>query len=220
MIRALIFDFDGLLMDTEVPEVETWRELFAEHGVDFPLDTWVRDVVGSTASNFNPATYITSVTGHSVDQAVLQARARTLRLDKLSRLGPLPGVIRVLDDARRLGLKKAVASSSPHAWVDGYLRQLELTSSFDAVICREDAPRLKPDPDLFLAALTALGASAGEALVFEDSPNGILAANRAGIRVVAVPNAITKHGNLSGATLILASLADLPLEELLEKFKH
>jgi HAD superfamily hydrolase (TIGR01509 family) len=220
MIKALIFDFDGLLMDTEVPEVETWRELFAEHGVDFPLDTWVRDVVGSTASNFNPATYITSVTGYSVDLAVLQARARTLRLDKLSRLGPLPGVIRILNDARRLGLKQAVASSSPHAWVDGYLRQLELTGSFDAVICREDAPRLKPDPDLFLAALTALGVRAGEALVFEDSPNGILAANRAGIRVVAVPNAITKHGNLSGAALILASLADLPLEELLEKLEH
>lgn len=220
MIKALIFDFDGLIMDTESPEVETWRELFAEHGVDFPLDVWLRDVVGSTAANFNPAAHITSITGRTVDLSALLARASTLRLDKLSRLGPLPGVTRILNDARRLGLKRAIASSSPHAWVDGYLCQLGLTGSFDVVICRENAARIKPAPDLFLAALKVLGVRAGEALVFEDSPNGVLAANRAGVRVVAVPNSITKNGNLSGAALILASLSDLPLETLLEKLEY
>ncbi len=220
MIKALIFDFDGLIMDTESPEVETWRELFAEHGVDFPLDIWLRDVVGSTAANFNPAAYIGSVTGRTVDLSALQARARTVRLDKLARLGPLPGVTRILEDASRLGLKRAIASSSPHAWVDGYLRQLGLAGSFEAVICREDAPCIKPAPDLFLKALKVLGVQAADAVVFEDSPNGILAASRAGVRAVAVPNPITKHGNLFGAALVLNSLTDLTLEVLLEKLEH
>jgi len=220
MIKALIFDFDGLLMDTETPEVETWQEIFAEHGVAFPLDIWLRDVIGATISNFNPATHIASSTGRSVDLAALQETASTRRLEKLNRIGLLPGVMDILEASRRLGLRRAIASSSPRAWVEGHLRRVGLTDSFDAILCREDVTRLKPAPDLFLAALTALAAPAADALVFEDSPNGILAANRAGIRAVAVPNPITKHGNLSGAALVLRSLDEFPLEELLGKLEH
>jgi putative acetyltransferase len=111
-----------------------------------------------------------------------------------------------------------VASSSKYDWVDGYLRQLGLFDDFDAILCREDVQRIKPDPDLFLAALEALKVRADEGLVFEDSPNGVLAAKRAGIRVVAVPNPITAHGTIDGADLCLSSLAEMPLEALLIRF--
>jgi putative acetyltransferase len=101
--------------------------------------------------------------------------------------------------------------------VEGYLQQLGLFDYFEAILCKEDVRLLKPDPDLFLAALKALQLPAGETLVFEDSPNGVLAARRAGIRVVAVPNPITAQAAIEGASLVLGSLADLPLEDLLQQ---
>jgi HAD superfamily hydrolase (TIGR01509 family) len=217
VLKALIFDFDGLIMDTESPEVDGWRAIYAEYGQEFPLQVWIRDVVGSTAANFNPAAHLAAVTGVDLDQAALHARAFTNRLEKQSMLKALPGVNDYVKTARRLGLRLAVASSSEHAWVEGYLRQLGLFDDFNVLICREDVQRIKPEPDLFLAALKALKVRAYEALAFEDSPNGILSARRAGLRVVAVPNPITKHGTIEGASLVLTSLAKLPLEKLLKK---
>ena len=220
MIKALLFDFDGLIMDTESPDVQVWQAIFAEQGVDFPLDIWLRDVVGATAANFNPAAYLGSATGRTYDLSALREQAGAYRLEIQSRLSALPGVTETLAAAKTLGLKLAIASSSPHAWVDRYLAQLGLAGTFDAVICREDAAAIKPAPDIFLKALQVLGVQANQALVFEDSPNGVLAARRAGVRVVAVPNPVTRHADLSSATLVLASLADLPLESLLEQLEH
>jgi HAD superfamily hydrolase (TIGR01509 family) len=220
MIKALLFDFDGIIMDTESPEVQVWQEIFSGQGVDFPLDIWLRDVVGATVANFNPAAYLAAATGRTFDLAELHEQARISRLEAQSRLSALPGVLDILAAAKRLHLKLAIASSSPHLWVDRYLSQLGLNETFNAVICREDAPSVKPAPDLFLAALSALEVSAAEAVVFEDSPNGILAAKRAGLRVVAVPNPVTKHADFSHADLVLGSLGDVALEEILEKLAH
>jgi HAD superfamily hydrolase (TIGR01509 family) len=217
LIKALIFDFDGLIMDTESPEVDGWRAIYTGYGQEFPIQVWIRDVVGSTAANFDPAAHLAALTGLDLDQAVLHARAYANRLKKQAELSALPGVNEYIKTARRLGLRLAVASSSEHAWVEGYLQQLGLFDDFDAIICREDVQHIKPEPDLFLAALKALKVQADEALVFEDSPNGILSARRAGLRVVAVPNPITERGIIEGASLVLTSLAELPLEELLQQ---
>jgi len=225
VIRALIFDFDGLIMDTESPEVDAWRTIYAEYGQEFPLQRWVRDVVGSTAANFDPAAHLAAMVapttrpgGQVPDPPALHARARAFRLQRQAVAPPMPGVAEYLQDATRLGLGLSVASSSKRDWVEGYLRRLGLFGYFEVVKCREDVQRVKPDPDLFLAALTALQVRASEALVFEDSPNGVLAANRAGIRVVAVPNPITAGVEMRGADMLLRSLSDLPLEELLTRF--
>jgi beta-phosphoglucomutase-like phosphatase (HAD superfamily) len=126
----------------------------------------------------------------------------------------------MLADASRLGLRLAIVSSSPHWWVDGYLVQLALTGSFERVICREDAAQVKPAPDLYLKALESLGLPAAECLAFEDSPNGVLAARRAGLKVVGVPNPVTAQAGPLPADLILSSLAEHPLEVILEHFDH
>jgi putative acetyltransferase len=138
-------------------------------------------------------------------------------LEQLRTLSAMPGVVDYLETGRRLGLRLAVASSSGHAWVEGHLRQLDLLELFDAILCREDVRQIKPDPELFLAALECLQVPAEQALAFEDSRNGVLAARRAGLRVVAVPNQITAQGAFEGTSLVLASLADLPLEDLLKQ---
>lgn len=217
MIKALIFDFDGLIMDTESPIVDAWKAIYAEYGLEFPLPVWIRDVVGSTAANFDPAAHLAARLGQSLDLPALQARAQVYRLQKLSTFSALPGVADYVKTARRLGLRLAIASSSGHAWVEGYLHQLGLFDDFEALICREDVRRIKPDPDLFMRALDVLKLRVDETLVFEDSPNGVLAARRAGMRVVAIPNPITANGTIEGASRVLASLAELPLEELLKQ---
>jgi len=218
VIQALIFDFDGLILDTETPEVQIWQELYARYGQEFPLDEWVRTVVGATVANLDPVAQLERLTGLPLDRQALHEQAHRARLTWQAVLPPLPGVADYLDSALRLGLRLAIASSSPHVWVDGYLRRLEFYDLFDAVICREDVPRIKPAPDLFLAALSALHLRAYQALAFEDSPNGVKAAKAAGLRVVAVPNSITARLGPLPADLILASLSDLALPDLLSRF--
>jgi HAD superfamily hydrolase (TIGR01509 family) len=218
MIQALIFDFDGLILDTESPEVRIWQELFSQYGQEFPLDEWVRTVVGSTVSNLDPVIQLEKLTGQPLDRVALHEQARRTRLAWQASLPPLPGVADYLYSARRLGLRLAVASSSPHTWVDAYLKRLGFYELFDVVICREDASRLKPFPDLFLAALSSLRLRPDQALAFEDSPNGVRAAQAAGLRVVGVPNPITARLGPLPAELTLSSLSDLSLQDVLAHF--
>ena len=218
MIKALIFDFDGLIMDTESPSVDGWKAIYAEYGQEFPLQEWIQAVVGVSEAYFDAAAYLASKTGLSLDLPELRNRQVTYRLEIQSKLPARPGVNDYIHTAQRLGLRLAVASSSSRARLEGYLRQLALFDDFDAIICREDVLHIKPAPDLFLKARDTLQLRSDELLIFEDSRNGILAANRAGIRVVAVPNPITAHSSMEGASLQLASLADMPLEDLLKQF--
>jgi beta-phosphoglucomutase-like phosphatase (HAD superfamily) len=112
-----------------------------------------------------------------------------------------------------------VASSSSVGWVDGHLRRLGLRDAFAVVRCAGDVPRVKPDPALYLSVLEATGIPAAEALALEDSPNGVLAAKRAGLACVAVPNPLTARLDLGAADLRLGSLAELPLSELLARLR-
>jgi HAD superfamily hydrolase (TIGR01509 family) len=217
LIKALIFDFDGLIMDTESPEVEGWRAIYANYGQEFPLQLWVNQVVGASLANFDPAAYLADLLGQELDLHALHAQARQQRLNKQAAISAMPGVTAYLEEAHRLGLRLAVASSSDRSWVEGYLHQLGLFRHFEVIVCREDVSRIKPAPDLFLAALAALHLRPDEALAFEDSPNGVLAARAAGLRVVAVPNSVTAGAPIQGASLVLASLTELPLPGLLEQ---
>ncbi len=90
-MKALLFDFDGLLMDTETPEVEIWQQIYQQHGVEFPLHTWIKKVVGSTDDNFNPALHLAELTGLPLDPVEIRNEARRKRLDIQSRLEALPG---------------------------------------------------------------------------------------------------------------------------------
>jgi HAD superfamily hydrolase (TIGR01509 family) len=127
----------------------------------------------------------------------------------------LPGVSEYIAEAKRLGLRLGVASSSSRRWVVGHLTDLGLSAHFDCIKCRDDVACVKPDPALYQAAVQALGVPPQEAMALEDSPNGITAAKRAGLYCVAVPNPLTRQLSLAHADFLLNSLADLPLERLL-----
>ncbi len=193
MINALIFDFDGLILDTETAEIRTWQNIYAEYGYPFPQDEFIKTIGGYGISTFDAALHLHGLMRGSLNADVLRTRFRNESGDEIRRSPILPGVNNILNEAERRNMKLAVASSSPHSWVDTNLTRLGLFQQFDKIICGDDvAPgRTKPKPDLFLKALNQLNVKANEALVFEDSPDGIEAANAAGITVVLVPNPTT-----------------------------
>jgi HAD superfamily hydrolase (TIGR01509 family) len=215
--KALLFDFDGLILDTETTEFCVWQAIYCEYGQEMLPETWGQVIGGYGISNFDGAVHLAELLGNGVDVQALRARFRSESDALILQQPVLPGVVDYLDDARRLGLHLAVASSSPHNWVDTHLARLGLADRFDVIICGDDVPpgRTKPHPDLFLKALEALNVKADEAIVFEDSPNGVTAARAAGIFVVRVPNPVTTLLKTDGANLTLDSLTQIPLLKML-----
>jgi HAD superfamily hydrolase (TIGR01509 family) len=216
MLRGLIFDFDGLILDTEGPEFRTWQEVYAGLGRALELSVWAA-CIGTASDAFDPCAHLETLLGHPIDREAIRD-ARDRRCAELIAAAPvLPGVAEYLADARRLGLGLAVASSSSRGWVTGHLDRLGLSGSFACIRSADDVERVKPDPELYRSALAALGLEPAEAIAFEDSPNGILAAKRAGLFCIAVPNPVTGELPLDAADLRLPSLASLSLEALLAR---
>ena len=204
VVRAFVFDFDGLILDTEEPVYRSWLEVYQAHGRELPFDRWVQ-IVGSSTATFDPKEYLETQLGRGLEQQVLDRRAAR-RTEMVLAQPVMAGVARLVDDARDAGLRLGVASSSTRHWVVGHLERLGLMDRFDCVRCRDDVAEVKPAPDLYLAVTDCLGTSPGDALALEDSPNGVTAAKAAGMWCVAVPNVITGGLDLSHADLTLPSL--------------
>jgi HAD superfamily hydrolase (TIGR01509 family) len=217
MLKALIFDFDGLILDTETPEVLIWQSIYHEHGFELPFDEWAKTIGGWGLSDFDAAEHLSSLLQGQLDFVSLKAHHRK-EFDKIIHARPiLPGVIAMIKQAKENGLQVAIGSSSTHSWVDTHVKRLGIFDCFDHIICQDDvlSGRSKPYPDIFLKALDQLNVEKDAAVVFEDSPNGVLAARRAGIFVVGVPNPLTAKMGLTG-DITVPSLAELSLHELNE----
>lgn len=210
MIRALIFDFDGLIIDTETPLIDAWATMHARAGLVYPREDAHR-LVGRVDFDFDPWTAF----GPGADREALEAEHRRLAREIVRRQPLLPGVSPCLREAHAAGLKLGVASNSSHRHVDGHLARLGLLPLFDVTCCREDAPVGKPEPDLYRTVICKLEVNPEEAIAFEDSTAGTVAARRAGLRVVAVPNPSTRRHDLSAAHLVLSSLSAMPLRQLI-----
>jgi len=219
MIRAVIFDFDGLILDTEVPEFQTWQEIYGSHGCELPLSVWATGI-GTSSDAFNPYDYLEAQVGRVIDREAIQQQRRQRYRELLKTQAVLPGVREYIAEAKRLGLRLAVASSSSREWVVGNLTEHGLSPHFDCIKCSDDVLRVKPDPALYQCAVDALELRPEEAVAFEDSPNGVTAAKRAGLFCVAVPNPLTRQLILTHADLQLASLAEMPLQRLLEHLER
>ena len=207
-LKGIIFDFDGLIIDTEMPGCNAWAELFNQHGFSFTIEDW-KKAIGTGPTAYNPAVHLSELTNGLLDPLVIQEQTLN-RARELIELQPmLPGVLDFIIAAEHLGLPMAVASSSNRDWVEGYLTKLGIRKYFEVVCTSSDVTNVKPDPELFLLAAKKLGINPSEAVIFEDSPNGIKAAKAAGIPCIAIPNDITKSMDLSLATKIVNSFLDL-----------
>lgn len=213
VLQALIFDFDGLMVDTETAIYHSWKEIYAAHGQELPLATYVQ-CVGSHGSAYDPLTELGSLTGLELDREEVMAWQSQRNRELHSGLDTRPGIREILAEAQQSNVLCAVASSSNALWVHGWLDKLHLRSYFTEIITRDDVARAKPAPDLFLLALQKLGISGQDALVLEDSVNGLIAACAANIPCVIIPNEVTSGLDFSAAKTVLPTLQGISLKRL------
>jgi HAD superfamily hydrolase (TIGR01509 family) len=214
-IEGLVFDFDGLILDTEGPVLTAWQEAFEAHGCPpLTIEEWAAEI--GTAGGLDLVELIRTRATRPFDEDAMHARRRLRRDELLARETTRPGVHPWLDEADARGLALAIASSSRRDWVEPHLDRLGLLHRFAYIACfGEHGLAAKPAPDTYLAACAAVGVQPGAALAIEDSPHGVTAAKAAGLWCVAVPHVITERLDLSHADVRLRSLADASLAEVL-----
>jgi HAD superfamily hydrolase (TIGR01509 family) len=210
---AILFDFDGVLVDTEWAIYQAWKRTFEGHGQHLPLDVYTR-CIGTDFNTWSPKTHLEELTGKAFDWHDLDTRRQQEILRDLEHEKPMHGVPAVLETLSARGMPTAVVSSSSHQWVDGWLEKLGLARHFRTTVCRGDAPRIKPAPDLFLTAARRLEVDPAKCLVIEDSLNGMKAAHAAGMTVWIIPNRVTAGLDFSEAARIHRSLAHAAEEGL------
>ncbi|MFC4110371.1 HAD family hydrolase [Micromonospora zhanjiangensis] len=214
-VKALIFDFDGLLMDTETTLLESWRWEWRRHGLELALDGFFADHGGD--ANESRYAALAAAVGPAYDRASSHALRMAYRADLNAALEPAPGIVRWLDRAGELGLRLAVASSSPLTHVGAMLDRAGLRARFEVLATGEEVTAHKPDPAVYLLALERLGLPAPEAVAFEDTAHGVAAARAAGLPCVAVPNPYADGARFTAADLLLTSATDLSLDVVLAK---
>jgi HAD superfamily hydrolase (TIGR01509 family) len=216
MLQAIVFDFDGVIINTEMADVQAWRTLYGRYGVPFSLAKWQQNI-GSHAV-FDAADELLAHVPPGVTRATIQKEFEALDQEAIRQLTVMPGMHERMGEARTKGLKLAVASSSPANWLNTHLPRLGLLLAFDAVrTCTDVDGRKKPDPAVYLAACAAIGVAPHTALAVEDSMHGVAAAKAAGMYCVAVPNEATQGMDFSQADVILSSLAEVSLDELMSR---
>jgi putative hydrolase of the HAD superfamily len=212
-LRAVIFDFDGLIVDTESTGYQTWREIFERHGEELSVETYSAVIGTDFGAHYDPRRDLEQRLGRALDWRELEdwrlSRERELRAD----LRLLPGVLERLEEAAALGLPCAVASSSNREWVSGWVSELGLERYFHHLTTVNDTGRVKPDPSLFQLAVRRLGVTAADALIFEDSLNGLKAARAAGVRCIVAPGPMTRHLDFEGAWRRVEGLHEVRLSE-------
>lgn len=208
-MRAFLFDFDGTIVDTELPELHSWEAVYAKHGLGVPFDRWLVTVgLPSGASGWHPADHLANLVP-GLDRDALVARQRADYLERVANQPILPGIEDWIAHTEAVGIAVGVASSATRDWVVPHLESRGLLGRFRTVRTRDDVLRAKPAPDLYLLACADLGVDPADAVAIEDSEHGVAAAVAAGLTCVAVPNTLTRHHDLSKAHHIVERLSDL-----------
>jgi HAD superfamily hydrolase (TIGR01509 family) len=212
VLGALVFDFDGLIIDTEVPVFQAWSEVYERHGERLSADFWA-SIIGYGDAHFDPMADLERRLGRPLDREALQSTRRQRQAELTIALEILPGVREWRREAAARGVRLGVASSSNRRWVTGHLERLGL-EGWDCIRCGGDVEHTKPAPDLYLAVLECLGVASGDAIAVEDSRVGVEAAKAAGLFCVAVPSSLTAGHDFSRADLVVRSLAEVPFAEV------
>jgi HAD superfamily hydrolase (TIGR01509 family) len=217
VIAAVLFDFDGVIVDTEVPTFESWRDTYAQYGVDLALDDWLPAVgSGSSVSGvFDAVAHLERLLGATVDREAVIAYRKQRKAELYPRAPLLPGVAERLAEARERAIKTAIVTRNRDDRVKAHCDVVGLDHEWDTVVCANDEPTCDK-AELYRRALRVLQVHADDALAFEDAPSGVRAAKRAGLACVAVPNDITRGAAFDEADVVLPSLAEHSLDEIVQ----
>jgi HAD superfamily hydrolase (TIGR01509 family) len=218
MIRAFIFDFDGLIVDTEHPRYMGWKHIYSKYGCNLTPDDYSQ-CVGRGDGHFDFRADLAARANRLIDWITADRERQELRLSLLDREVDLPGVRDLVEEAVQRGINTAIASSSPRQWVQEQLQRVSMLDLFECIITVDDVTRAKPDPACYRKALETVGAENHEAVAFEDSPAGCRAALGAGIRTVVVTNRMTRNLEFPAVTLNLQSLAGVHVCDILKYFQ-
>lgn len=220
-VEAIIFDFDGTIVDTESADYVSWQEVFKANGLDLGIEKWKQRVgkviVDGIVDVFDPAVYFEQLTGRQLTSAERGAQHQHY-MQLCAELPILPGVMDVLTKAKAAGIRLGVASNSDRAWVEGWARHYSVWDYFGSVLTREDVQNPKPAPEIYLESARRLGVPVERCIAIEDSPTGMEAALAAGMRCIGVPNWLTIHLDRPVVTLSLNALADIGYEGLMARF--
>ena len=219
-LQGILFDFDGLILDTETPIFQAWKEKFREYGKELLLEEWAQ-ILGKSNDELGPIEgFLNDIPDPEIRERVL-AEVTADEHARVKREQPLPGVVDLLKKSRQTGLKLGIVSSSERKWVHSNLERLGLLDYFDHTSCADDVVEAKPDPALYQLGLKKMDLSPDRIVVLEDSPFGVLAAKRAGLFCIAVPNQLTSRMTFfvdGGAPdMVLTTLEDFPWDEMLRE---
>lgn len=217
-LQGILFDFDGLILDTETPIFQAWKEKFKEHGKELLLVEWA-EILGKSTDHLGPIEVFLNEFPEESKRAEITQEVKQTELELVHQKRPLPGVEDLIIKAKERGLMLGIVSSSDQDWVHSHLKRLGLMEYFDHTSCADEVEIAKPNPELYNLGLKKTGLAREKVLVLEDSPNGVLAAKRAELFCVAVPNQLTiqlPFDNDGGEPdLVLASLLEFPWDELM-----
>jgi putative hydrolase of the HAD superfamily len=214
MIRAVIFDFDGLIIDTETPWFESYKEVYSQYGVELPLEIWAK-CIGTSFHVFDPHVYVEEKANCIIDRDVIKKETKDLYTYFMKNQVVRPGVLDYLSEAKEMGLKIGLASSSSRYWVDSYLNQFELKDYFEIIHTSDDVSKVKPDPELYVKTINSLQVKGNEVIAFEDSLNGSMAAKGAGAYCVVVPNNVTQFMKFVNYDMRMSSMDQISLKEVI-----
>jgi len=209
---AVIFDFDGLIVDSETPEFEAHRQIFAEHGVTLTAEDWLEEV-GRYEPDRNWFERLGRRIGRTLDHAALREEKRR-RFWQVVLMQPMPGIRRLLDELTAAGVPLALASSSERSWIGRATQMLDVARYFRTIVTGEEVTRRKPDPEPYLLAAQRLGIAPARCVAIEDSEHGLAAARAAGMTTVVIPNWLTAMQDLSAADLRVRSAEELDVGRL------
>jgi len=212
--QAIIFDLDGLIIETEAVYCQIWKREFANEGLAFDMAGY-QNLIGAyhVVNGYRPHQILADHRNNGVTARDLRLAVEREALQTIQHEEALPGVLQVIDEAAKRGFLLAVGSSSEQDWVHGHLKRLGIFDRFDTIVTADNVENAKPEPDIYLKVLANLNVAPQNALVLEDSNNGVVASHRAGIRVIAVPNEVTLGQDFSLATAIIPSLEALNLDD-------
>ncbi|ECL7818144.1 TPA: HAD family hydrolase [Listeria innocua] len=216
MLKAVVMDFDGIVIDTEVVWYEIFKDWFkTKQHYDLSIEEFLQCVGSNVDDLFRE---LNETQQMDINRQAFEAETQATFIENSKSLPAKEGVESFIRGLKEHGLKLALATSSQRPKPLYHLERLGLLEYFDAIITAEDVTRIKPEPDLFLEALRALNVKPSEALIVEDSRNGLLAGNSAGVNVLVIPNEVTKHSDLTPNYMERESLADVDLTEIIAKY--